>query len=98
MRFILNWTGLWHTLTLTWHISRLCLHGLSSLKDMSRYPALCKVLLQPCHLCQTASIENGGSHALLLVVRVDAVLVRVVGAIGIRGDNEAFGLDAHDLE
>jgi hypothetical protein len=81
----------------SYHISRLCLHGLSSLEDMSRYPALCKVLLQSCHFCQTARVEDGSSHALLLVVRVYAVLYRVVGAIGVRRNDETFGLDAHDL-
>jgi hypothetical protein len=86
-----------YVLTFTRHISRLRLHGLSALEDMSRYPSLREVLLQPRHFRQTARVEDGGAHALLLVVRVDAVLIRVVGAVGVGGDREALGLDAHDL-
>jgi hypothetical protein len=86
-----------YVLTFTRHISRLRLHRLSTFEDMSRYPSLREVLLQPRHLRQTARVEDGGAHALLLVVRVDAVLIRVVGAVGVGGDREALGLDAHDL-
>lgn len=53
--------------------SILCLHGICSLKDVSWYPPLGEVLFQPRHFRQTTSIEDSRSHALLLVVRVDAV-------------------------
>jgi len=56
------------------------LHGISSLENMRRYPSLGEVLFQSRHLCQTACVEDGSTHAFLLIVCVDALLARV-GAI-----------------
>jgi hypothetical protein len=74
----------------------LCLHGISSLKNVRRYPPLGKVLLQPRHLGETAGVEDSSPHALLLVVGVDALLARV-GAVSEGRHNEALGLMVRDL-
>jgi hypothetical protein len=63
---------------------------------MCWYPPFSEILLQPCHFRQTARVEDGSAHALLLFVGVDTLFTRV-GTVCECGDNKTFRLVAGDL-
>jgi hypothetical protein len=76
---------------------RSCLHRVAAFQNVRRYPAFREILLEPCHLRQTARLLNGSAHPPLLIIGVDAVLlVRGVRAVCC-GYDEALRLHTHDL-
>jgi hypothetical protein len=74
-----------------------CLHGVTALQNVRRYPAFREVLLEPCHLRQTARLLDRSAHPPLLIIGVDTVLL-IRGVRAVRcGHNEPLRLDTHDL-
>lgn len=79
--------------------ARLCLHWLTSFKNILRYPPLSEILFELRHLRQTACRLDRRPHSLLLVLCPDPLLdFSTVVAVREGWNDEASRFFAHDLQ